>query len=385
MKRLKVGFAGYRGLVGSVLLERMRSEDDFTDIDPVFLSTSQTGQPGPEINGQSTVLADAYDPAMLQTLDVIVTCQGSAYTKQVHSPLRASGWTGYWIDAASGLRMADSSVMLLDPVNRDQIDKALNSGVKDLIGANCTISTMLMGLAGLFKNDVVEWANPSTYQAVSGAGAKHVVELLQQMRSIGQATTGMLDGDSAATLVEIDRRVSEQLRSSNLPTEHIGYPLAGNILPWIDTAVPGGQSKEEWKAEAETNKILGPTVHPIRIDGTCVRVSSMRSHAQAVTIKLRRNIPLSEIESMISSAHQWVKLVPNTREATLQQLTPVAISGTLTVAVGRVRKLSIGPEYLSAFVVGDQLLWGAAEPLRRALKIVLDRTSKTVPLFGQKI
>ncbi len=262
-------------------------------------------------------------------------------------------------------------MLLLDPVNREQINAALSNGMKDLISANCTVSTMLMGLAGLFKNDVVEWANPSTYQAVSGAGAKHVIELLQQMKVVGLAADDMLN-DPSVSLASIDKQASEQLRSPSLPTEFFGYPIAGNILPWIDKEVQGGQSREEWKAAAETNKILG-TKQLVAIDGTCVRVGSLRSHAQAVTMKLRRAIPLEEIESMLSSAHEWVNLVSNTREATLEQLTPVAVSGTLQIAVGRVRKLSIGPEYLSAFVVGDQLLWGAAEPLRRALKIIINR------------
>ncbi len=371
MKRLRVGLVGYRGMVGSVLMERLQAENDFSGIDPVFLSTSQAGQPGPIINNQKTILEDAYDREVLGTFDVIITCQGSDYTQKIHADLRAAGWNGYWIDAASELRMKDSSVLLLDPVNREQIDAALSSGVKDLIGANCTVSTMLMGLAGLFKKDVVEWANPSTYQAVSGAGAKHVIELLQQMKVVGLATSDMLD-DPSASLASIDKQASEQLRSPSLPTEFFGYPIAGNILPWIDKEVQGGRSREEWKTAAETNKILG-TKRPIAIDGPCVRVGSLRSHAQAVTMKLKRDIPLAEIESLITSANEWVDLVPNTREATLERLTPVAVSGTLKIAVGRVRKLSIGPEYLSAFVVGDQLLWGAAEPLRRALKIIINR------------
>lgn len=371
MGHSKIGFVGYRGLVGSVLLERLLAEDDFTGIEPVFLSTSQAGQPGPAINGKSYDLADAYDMPALQRLDIIVSCQGSKYTGDVHGNLRQAGWQGYWIDASSELRMKDSSVLLLDPVNRAQIDSALDNGIKDLIGANCASSLMLMGLAGLFENDVVEWANPATYQAVSGAGAKHVIELLRQMAAIGSATADMLDGP-AASLASIDKRVTEKLHSPDLPTKHFGYPIAGNILPWIDQETPSGQSREEWKAEVEINKILG-SKQSVPVDGICVRVGSMRSHGQAVTLKLKRDIPLEEIESMISSAHEWVRFIPNNRLATLEQLTPVAVSGTLNVAVGRVRKLSIGPEYLTAFVVGDQLLWGAAEPLRRGLKIVLDR------------
>jgi aspartate-semialdehyde dehydrogenase len=376
MSKKIVGFVGYRGMVGSVLMERMREENDFSDIEAVFFSTSQVGAEGPTINGQKFTLADAYDLAALAKLDVIVACQGSEYTKRVHDELRKTGWQGYWIDASSHLRTQDSSILLLDPVNRQQIDMALSSGIKDLIGANCTISTMLMGLAGLFKNDVVEWANPSTYQAVSGAGAKHVKELLQQMVAIGQATSAMLD-DPAASLASIDKRVSEVLHSPELPTQYFGHPIAGNVLPWIDAEAENGQSREEWKAAAETNKLLGTTDHPIGIDGTCVRVGSMRSHAQAVTMKLKRNIAIDEVEQMLTSAHEWVRLVPNNRQATLQQLTPIAVSGTLDIAVGRVRKLKLSHDqsgdYLGVFVVGDQLLWGAAEPLRRALKIVINQ------------
>jgi len=373
MSKARVGFIGYRGMVGSVLMERLRAEDDFAGIEPVFLSTSQPGTAGPVINGQTTKLSDAYNIDTLGKLDVIVSCQGSDYTKRIHNDLRNSGWNGYWIDASSELRMADSSVLLLDPINSEQIDKALDSGVKDLIGANCTVNIMLMGLAGLFKNDVVEWAQPNTYQAVSGAGARHVIELLQQMRALGLATADMLD-DPSVSLASIDKRACEELRSPDLPTKYFGYPIAGNILPWIDKETQDGRSREEWKAGAEINKILG-TKQAIPVDGTCVRVGSLRSHAQAVTIKLKQDMPLDEIEDMIRSANEWVHIVPNNREATLSQLTPVAISGTLKIAVGRVRKLSLGPDYLSAFVVGDQLLWGAAEPLRRALNIVINRPS----------
>lgn len=372
MKRLRVGFIGYRGMVGSILMERLKTEGDFDNIEAVFFSTSQAGNPGPDIGGKPTTLNDAYDINSLEQLDTIVTCQGSDYTRKVHGSLRDKGWQGYWIDASSELRMKDSSVLLLDPVNRDQIDKALDSGTKDLIGANCTVSVMLMGLSGLFKNGVVEWAQPDTYQAVSGAGAKHVIELLQQMRVLGLATASMLDNPSSS-LASIDKRVSQELSSPDFPTEYFGQPIAANILPWIDSEVENGQSREEWKAGAETNKLLG-TTQPIPIDGTCVRVGSLRSHAQAVTIKLKQDIPLRELEDMVISANEWVRLIPNNREATLARLTPVAISGTLDVAVGRLRKLSIGPQYLSVFVVGDQLLWGAAEPLRRALKIVIDRS-----------
>lgn len=372
MSENRVGFVGWRGMVGSVLRERMVAESDFDGFEPVFLSTSQAGQSGPTINGETYTLADAYDLTALAGLKAVVTCQGSDYTRQVHDKLRDSGWDGYWIDAASELRMRDSSVLVLDPVNRQQIDKALDNGIKDLIGPNCAGALQLMGLGGLFKHDVIEWANPNTYQAVSGAGARHVTELLKQMRGISEATADIPDDDSAATLTRLDR-IADTLRSSELPTEYFGHPIAGNVLPWIDKEVTGGQSREEQKAGAEINKILGTSTRPIPIDGLCVRVGSFRSHAQAVTMKLKRDIPLDEIQDMISSAHDWAKVIPNGREATLEQLTPVAVSGTLDVAVGRIRKLSMGPEYLTAFVVGDQLLWGAAEPLRRALKIVLDR------------
>lgn len=371
MKRLKVGFVGYRGMVGSVLMERLRAEGGFAKIEPIFFSTSQAGSPGPDINGPN-ILQDAYDSTALSDLDVIITCQGSDYTRKIHPELRANGWTGYWIDAASELRMKDSSVLLLDPVNRQQIDQALDAGIKDLIGANCTVSVMLMGLAGLFQKDLVEWVQPDTYQAVSGAGAKQVLELLQQMRAISSATSDLLD-NPAAKLADIDQKVAATLASTDFPaTAFEGHPIATNILPWIDSKASGGQSREEWKSAAETNKILG-TTQPIPVDGTCVRVGSMRCHAQAVTIKLKQDLPLSQIEQMVSSANQWVKLVPNNREATLNQLTPVAVSGSLDVAVGRLRKLSLGPRYLTAFVVGDQLLWGAAEPLRRALNILIDQ------------
>ena len=377
---MRVGFPGYRGMVGSVLVERMLQEGDFAaGIDPVFMSTHQDliGSEVSIIKGETHIVADARDLAVLRDLDAVVACQGSNYTKQIHPRLRDSGWDGYWIDASSALRMADTSVLLLDPVNGDQIDKALNNGVKDLIGATCASGLMLMGLGGLFKNGAVEWANPDTYQAASGAGAKHVIELLKQMQALSLATTDMLD-NPAASLTSIDRRVSEAMHSPSFPTEQFGYPLAGNILPWIDTEVGNGQSREEWKAAAETNKILGMTQQPIGVDGICVRVGSMRSHGQAVTIKLKQDTPLDELEHMISSAHEWVKLVPNKRTATLEELTPAAVSGTLDIAVGRVRKLNVSPgssDYLlSAFVVGDQLLWGAAEPLRRALRILTNRS-----------
>lgn len=357
-------------MVGSVLMQRMLEENDFAGIEPVFLSTSQVGQNGPEINGEKTTLQDAYDLDILSGLDAIVSCQGSEYTKKVHTELRAKGWQGFWIDAASQLRNEASSVLVLDPVNRQIIDEALGRGVKDLIGANCTVSTMMMGLSGLFNSGLVEYANPATYQAVSGAGAKNVIELLKQTYMLGETTKDLLD-NPAKTILDIDREVSSLLRSDKLPKAEFGYPMAGNVLPWIDSEVANGRSREEYKAQIETNSILGLGSGEIIIDGTCVRVGSMRSHAQNISLKLKKDVPLSELEQIISSAHEWVSLVPNTKEDTLRHLTPAAVSGTLEVAVGRVRKLEFGPQYLNTFVVGDQLLWGAAEPIRRALKIVV--------------
>lgn len=369
---MRVGFPGYRGMVGSVLMERMQAEDDFArlGIEPVFLSTSQAGEEA-TINGQTHTLGDAHDLSTLQGLDAIVSCQGSEYTRRVHGELRAKDWNGYWIDASSELRMADSSVLLLDPVNGEQIETALSNGVKDLIGANCTIGLHLMGLVGLFRSGLVEWANPNTMQAVSGAGSKYVLELMKQMRDVTDSVTGGLDlKHPAAVLTGLDR-VPEALRSKALETHMFGAPIVANMLPWIDREAGNGQSREEWKAEAEINKILGTSGDQhVTVDGTCTRISAFRSHSQVVHLKLRQDVPLDEVEDMIGSAHEWVKIVPNTREATLERLTPVAVSGTLDVAVGRLRKLSIGPQHLNVVVVGDQLLWGAAEPLRRALAMV---------------
>lgn len=370
ISKAKVGLAGWRGMVGSVLVNRMREENDFDHIEPVFLSTSQAGQAGPDIQGSPAVLADAYDIDMLSNLDVIVTCQGSDYTASVHPKLRVKGWTGYWIDAASHLRGETSSVLVLDPLNRKIIDSALAAGKKDLIGANCTVSTMLMGLAGLFGADLVESAMVSSYQAVSGAGAKNVIELLAQTVYLGKEI-GPLLSEPAQNILEIEKTATAGLRSPNLPSNEFGHPIVGNILPWIDTASDDGQSREEYKAQTETNSILGLSPDQIIIDSTCVRVGSMRSHAQSVFLELKQDLPLEEIEGMIKSAHEWVKIVPNTKEDTLRHLTPVATSGSLDIAVGRIRKLKKGPKHLGIFVVGDQLLWGAAEPLRRALRIAI--------------
>ncbi|HEX5797402.1 MAG TPA: aspartate-semialdehyde dehydrogenase [Candidatus Saccharimonadales bacterium] len=369
MSKKQIGIVGWRGMVGSVLLERMREEDDLSHFDPLFLSTSQAGGKGPKINASETILGDAYDLETLQGLDIIISCQGSDYTGKVHPELRAKGWNGFWIDSASKLRNEPSSVLLLDPVNRDVIDKAIAEGKKDLIGANCTVGTMLMGLAGLFKAGLVESANPSTYQAVSGAGSKHVIELLKQFDSVGDKLHDDL-ANPAKSILEIDKKASEHLRSGNLPSSEFGYPIAGNILPWIDSEMDNGQSREEYKAQIETNAILGFKPDEIIVDGTCVRVGSLRSHAQAVMLKLKDDRPVEELEEIISSAHEWIRFVPNTKDDTLRNLTPVSISGSLEIAVGRLRKLNNGPGFINIFVVGDQLLWGAAEPLRRALGIV---------------
>lgn len=366
----KVAIVGQRGMVGSVLFERMVAENDFENTDFTVLSTSQAGQQGPEINGAAVVLASATDLDLLARQDVIITTQGSDYTAEIHPKLRAGGWNGFWIDSASSLRYEDSSVLVLDPVNRQVIDKAVKSGKKDLIGANCTVSTMLMGLSGLFRENLVEWANPATYQAVSGAGGKAVMELLKQMQGLSGESSDLLDSPSAS-LSEIDKNASKYLRSDKLPQDIFPGAIAGNVLPWIDSEAEDGRSREEWKAQVETNRILG--TDGVIVDGTCVRVGSMRSHAQAITLKLTKDLPLNEIEEIIKSGNEWVDLVPNNKEETLKRLTPVAVSGTLNIAVGRVRKLNNGPQYLNVFIVGDQLLWGAAEPLRRALLIAINR------------
>ncbi len=366
----RVGFVGWRGMVGSVLMERMRAEGDFDGgFESAYFSTSQVGQAGPD----GAPLGDATDIGALSKMDIVVTCQGGDYTKAVHPKLRASGWRGYWIDAASALRMADSAVIVLDPVNREVIDAALGSGVKDYIGGNCTVSLMLMGLAGLFRERCVEWVSSMTYQAASGAGAKNMVELVRQMAHLSGAVEGMLAGPAVAAL-ELDRAVTAELRSGRVPVEQFGAPLAASLIPWIDRAMDNGQTREEWKGYAETNRILGSS-QPIPIDGVCVRVGAMRCHSQGLTIKLTRDIPLDEVEDMIRSGNEWAKLVPNTKEATLEKLTPAAVSGTLAVPVGRLRPMVMGPSYVAAFTVGDQLLWGAAEPIRRILRIILEHVS----------
>jgi aspartate-semialdehyde dehydrogenase len=357
-------------MVGSVLVQRMREERDFDLINPVFFSTSQSGTAGPAIGKPVPPVKDANDLGALKTADVLISCQGGDYTTEMYPKLRAAGWTGYWIDAASTLRMKDHAVIVLDPVNRSVIDKALDAGVTDFIGGNCTVSLMLMAMAGLFKEGLVEWVTAMTYQAASGAGAKNMRELVSQMGVVHGAAASQL-ADPGSAIVDIDRTVTDTLRSSALPTEQFGYPLAGSLLPWIDKDLGNGQSKEEWKAIAEGNKILGRERSPIPMDGLCVRIGSMRCHSQALTVKLTRDVPLGDIERMLAAAHEWVQVVPNRREDSLRELTPAAVSGTLKVPIGRLRKLAMGPEYLTAFTVGDQLLWGAAEPLRRVLRIIL--------------
>jgi aspartate-semialdehyde dehydrogenase len=370
---LRVGFVGWRGMVGSVLMGRMLEEHDFTGFEPTFFSTSQAGQPGPDVGGQALPLVDAADLDRLATQDIIVTCQGSAYTKEIHPALRQNGWRGYWIDAASALRMEDTSVIVLDPVNRHVIDAALANGVKDYIGGNCTVSLMLMALGGLFQKKAVEWISAMTYQAASGAGARNMRELVAQMDRIGAGTRDLrVDPDSP--ILDIDRKVLQTLHGADFPIDNFGAPLAGSLLPWIDTRMPSGQSREEWKGFAETNKILKSET-PIPIDGICVRIGAMRCHSQALTIKLSRDIPIEEVAGIIATANEWVKVVPNTKEESLKDLTPAAVTGTLQIPVGRIRKLNMGSDYLAAFTVGDQLLWGAAEPVRRALIIVREYLS----------
>ena len=371
---LDVGFIGWRGLVGSVLLERMRGEGDFSGISPTFYSTSSPGGPGPAGLGfDSGRLGDAHDIGALARHDVIVTCQGGDYTRKVHPRLRAAGWNGYWIDAASALRMEPETMLVLDPVNADVIAEGLACDRRDFCGANCTVSLMLMALAGLFKAGLVEWMTSMTYQAASGAGAAHMRELASQMAAIGAAVREPL-ADPASSALALDRSVREALADDGFPRSRFGAPLAASLLPWIDRPIgSGGQTREEWKGFEEGNKILRPiggNVPPVPIDGVCVRIGSMRCHAQAFTIKLREDRPLEEIEALIANAHDWVRVVENTPEATLAELTPAAVSGRLDIAVGRIRKLAMGGEYLTAFSVGDQLLWGAAEPLRRMLGIL---------------
>ena len=369
MKR--VGLVGWRGMVGSVLMQRMQEENDLQIIEPIFFTTSQAGQAAPDFGADTPVLQDAHDINTLKTMDIIISCQGGDYTDRVFAPLRQSGWKGYWIDAASSLRMQDASVIILDPVNRGVIDQALAQGKTDFIGGNCTVSLMMLALGGLFAADQIEWMSAMTYQSASGGGARHMRELLKQMGYINQSVAGEL-ANPASAILDIDRKVSAAINAGDNDASQFGAPLAGSLIPWIDSQLDNGQSREEWKAQAETNKILGRTNDIIPVDGLCVRVGAMRCHSQALTIKMKQNVPMDEIEDMLAKANDWVKVIPNDRDMTMSELTPARVTGTMDVPVGRLRKLNMGPEYLSAFTVGDQLLWGAAEPLRRMLRILLD-------------
>ncbi|ELI8127950.1 aspartate-semialdehyde dehydrogenase [Yersinia enterocolitica] len=364
-----VGFIGWRGMVGSVLMQRMIEERDFDGIRPVFFSTSQHGQAAPSFTGQQGTLQDAYDIDALSALDIIITCQGGDYTNEIYPKLRETGWQGYWIDAASSLRMRDDAIIILDPVNHGVIQQGLDKGIKTFAGGNCTVSLMLMSLGGLFANDLVEWASVATYQAASGGGARHMRELLTQMGMLHADVAKELQ-DPASAILDIERKVTAATRSGKLPTDNFSVPLAGSLIPWIDKALDNGQSREEWKGQAETNKILN-TGSIIPVDGLCVRIGALRCHSQAFTLKLKKDVPLPEIEQLLATHNDWVRVIPNDRELSMRELTPAAVTGTLNTPVGRLRKLNMGPEYLSAFTVGDQLLWGAAEPLRRMLRILL--------------
>ena len=363
-----VGFIGWRGMVGSVLMQRMIQEHDFDGINAIFFSTSQVGQAAPSFTGKTGVLQDANDIEALKALDIIVTCQGGDYTSDIYPKLRNAGWQGYWIDAASTLRMKDDAVIILDPVNRANIDSALNQGIKTFVGGNCTVSLMLMSLGGLFAADLVDWVSVSTYQAASGGGARHMRELLTQMGMLHAEVAKELANPNSSIL-DIEQKVTAKMRDGSLPTDNFGVPLAGSLIPWIDKQLDNGQSREEWKGQAETNKILG-TSKIIPVDGLCVRVGALRCHSQSFTIKLKKDIAIAEIEQLLASHNEWVKVIPNDRELSMKELTPAAVTGTLSTPVGRLRKLNMGKDFISAFTVGDQLIWGAAEPLRRMLRIL---------------
>jgi len=372
---LKVGLVGWRGMVGSVLMQRMQEEGDFAHFEPVFFSTSNAGGKAPAFASGAGPLQDASNIDALRQMDVVLTCQGGDYTNDVFPKLRQAGWNGYWIDAASSLRMQDDAIIILDPVNMNVIKDGLTKGVKNYVGGNCTVSLMLMALGGLFQNNLVDWLTSMTYQAASGAGAQNMRELISQMGSIHGKVQGLL-ADPASAILEIDRQVAAHINSPEYPTDHFGVPLGGSLIPWIDKDLGNGQSKEEWKGAAETNKILGKVAGQpgsIPVDGLCVRIGAMRCHSQALTIKLKKDVPLDEINDMLAKANDWVQVVPNQRDASMRDLTPAAVTGRMHVPVGRLRKMSMGGEYLSAFTVGDQLLWGAAEPLRRMLRILIER------------
>jgi aspartate-semialdehyde dehydrogenase len=367
----EVGIIGWRGMVGSVLIERMRAEQDFERVQPVFFSTSQAGVPAPDIGRRAGAVQDANDLGALARLPMLISTQGGDYTQAVHARLRAAGWQGYWIDAASTLRMAPSSVIVLDPVNLPVMRVAREQGIKDFIGGNCTVSLMLMAVCGLLRAGLVEWISAMTYQSASGAGAQNMREMLGQMGALYRSAAALL-ANPACAILEIDRAVSQAFGAADFPKEHFGAPLAASLIPWIDKDLGNGQSREEWKAGAESNKIMGTEASPVPVEGICVRVSAMRCHSQALTIKLKRDVPLAEIERLIADGNPWVKLVPNERDASIRELAPATVSGTLGIPIGRLRKLAMGGEYLSAFTVGDQLLWGAAEPLRRTMRFLLD-------------
>ena len=367
----RVGFVGYRGMVGSVLLERMRAEGDFSGLSPVFFSTSQAGKAAPDVGVDTPELQDALSVEALRDCQAVVSCQGGDYTKEVLPKLRAAGWDGFWIDAASAKRMDSDSIIVLDPINGDAIDQAYDSGIKNYVGGNCTVSLMLMALGGLFKEGLVEWLSAMTYQAASGAGARNMRELVSQMQAIGQLSAAELN-DPAGNILELDRSVQASLSNDKFPTDQFGAPLAASLIPWIDSLWEQGATREEWKGFAETNKILDSQT-PIPVDGICVRIGAMRCHSQAFTVKLHKDVPMADIEALIASANDWVSVVPNDKESTVKDLTPATVTGSLEIPVGRLRKLRMGPDYLGAFSVGDQLLWGAAEPLRRVLKILREK------------
>jgi aspartate-semialdehyde dehydrogenase len=370
---IEVGIIGWRGMVGSVLLGRMREEKDFELVAPTFFSTSQAGAPAPEVGAaamRGTKVQDAYDIAALAKLPMLISAQGGDYTQDVHPRLRAAGWKGYWIDAASSLRMQDSAVIVLDPVNLPVMQAARERGIRDFIGGNCTVSLMLMAVGGLLRAGAVDWITAMTYQSASGAGAKHMRELLEQMGALYRSASPLLE-DPDSGILDIDRAVSDALSSPQFPRAQFGSPLAASLIPWIDKDLGTGQSREEWKAAAEANKIMGTEAAPVPVEGICVRVSAMRCHSQALTIKLKRDLPLAEIERLLAGANPWVRVVPNDRESSIRELSPAAVSGGLTIPIGRLRKLAMGGEYVSAFTVGDQLLWGAAEPLRRTMRFLL--------------
>ncbi|MCG8636604.1 MAG: aspartate-semialdehyde dehydrogenase [Desulfobacterales bacterium] len=366
----KVGMVGWRGMVGSVLMERMMAENDFDKFTPVFFTTSQAGQKAPDVGKDVPALIDAHDIDTLMEMDIVLSCQGGSYTEAVRPRLEERDWKGYWIDAASTLRMDDQSIIVLDPVNLSVIEEGLARGIKNYIGGNCTVSLMLMALGGLFQNNMVEWLTSMTYQAASGAGAKNMSELVSQMRYIGDQAAPILD-DPASAILDLDRKVTDTIRSGGFPVDNWAVPLGASLIPWIDRAMDNGQTREEWKGYVETNKILGRSDNPVPIDGQCVRIGSMRCHSQAFTIKLKQDVPLDDISAALAENNDWVSVVPNTKEDTVRDLTPAKVTGTLTVPVGRIRKMNLGDDFLTAFSVGDQLLWGAAEPLRRILNIIL--------------